>query len=487
MTMHLPVQHNTVEQIVELRNAAIGTLGAQFDLEQEANALHIERIKYIKAAGYRLKPNQDAPWDKVKVLSEEEIAEQREAFINAETRDIDRGLWEQVVEASGIEKLMDTQSKEELYGSLRSDDLPELSIDNIWATLEQFRDDSHDIFQRGIANVFSKLDRRFKSHDGFKIGSRIIFNEALNEFGSWNYYRKTDDRLRDVERTFFVLDGEPVPEKYMGIAGLVERHATWDKRDYPKIIESEYFRIKLYKNGNIHVWFLRDDLVRKVNRHLADYYGEVLGEGADVADVSDMGPSYHVAPARNLGFYPTSKETADLLWERMYRLPKAEDGPVRFLEPSAGTGVLAEYGRRSGYEVVCVELDPERAQLLRSKGYTVHEGDFTRMTAEDLGAFDVIMMNPPFDRGRDCDHVRHALDFLKPGGVLGSIMSVSAEHAEDTRRKAFRAYLKKHTRSTGYRWRDTPFDDLPERSFAHAGTNINTVTCAVVKNDDSSD
>ena len=40
MTMHLPVQHNTVEQIVELRNAAIGTLGAQFDLDQIARDHH---------------------------------------------------------------------------------------------------------------------------------------------------------------------------------------------------------------------------------------------------------------------------------------------------------------------------------------------------------------------------------------------------------------------------------------------------------------
>ena len=487
MTMHLPVQFLTVEQIVELRDAAIGTLEQEFDLKQSAEKLNANRQKIIKSAGYRLKPTEDAPWDKVKVLSEEEIAQQRKAFVSSETRVIDRGLWEQIIEVSGIEKLMDEEAKKELYGTLQGSSVPALTLDNVLATLENFRTQSFDIFKRSIANIFSKLDRRFKSHDGFKIGARIIFESALCESGYWNYHRGTKDRLRDVERIFFTLDGEPVPDRHAGVTSLVEQYSRSREILYPKIIESEYFRIKLYKNGNIHVWFLRDDLVRKVNRYLADYYGEVLGEGADVADVSDMGPSYHVAPARNLGFYPTSKETADLLWERMGRLPKAEDGPVRFLEPSAGTGVLAEYGRRCGYEVVCVELDPERAQLLRSKGYTVHEGDFTRMTVEDLGAFDVIMMNPPFDRGRDCDHVRHALDFLKPGGVLGSIMSVSAEHAEDTRRKAFRAYLKKHTCSTGYRWRDTPFDDLPERSFAHAGTNINTITCAVVKNDDSSD
>src|SRR3546814_1986146 len=44
-------------------------------------------------------------------------------------------------------------------------------------------------------------------------------------------------------------------------------------------------------------------------------------------------------------------------------------------------------------------------------------------------------MNPPFDRGRDCDHVRHALAFLKPGGVLVAIMSARAEYGEDQRHK----------------------------------------------------
>src|SRR3546814_19124442 len=50
--------------------------------------------------------------------------------------------------------------------------------------------------------------------------------------------------------------------------------------------------------------------------------------------------------------------------------------------------------------------------------------------------FDAVIMNPPFDRGRDCDHVRHALAFLKPGGVLVAIMSARAEYGEDQRHKA---------------------------------------------------
>jgi 16S rRNA G1207 methylase RsmC len=86
-------------------------------------------------------------------------------------------------------------------------------------------------------------------------------------------------------------------------------------------------------------------------------------------------------------------------------------------------------------------------------------------------------MNPPFDRGRDCDHVRHAYRFLKPGGVLVAIMSARAEYGEDKRHKALHRIIDQcspvYTRS--------PWYDLPPGSFAHAGTNVNTVVLAIRK------
>lgn len=88
-------------------------------------------------------------------------------------------------------------------------------------------------------------------------------------------------------------------------------------------------------------------------------------------------------------------------------------------------------------------------------------------------------MNPPFDRGRDCDHVRHAYQFLKPGGVLVAIMSARAEFAEDARHKALHA-LVDEVRRVNYR-NSARWDDLPERSFAHAGTNVNTVMLVLEK------
>src|SRR3546814_12547204 len=76
-----------------------------------------------------------------------------------------------------------------------------------YTTLFRSWENRRDIYLRGIANSFSALDRRFRSHDGFKIGSRLIIERALNDSRSyWTDYNRRDT-LRDVERVFRELVG----------------------------------------------------------------------------------------------------------------------------------------------------------------------------------------------------------------------------------------------------------------------------------------
>src|SRR3546814_13421981 len=65
----------------------------------------------------------------------------------------------------------------------------------------------------------------------------------------------------------------------------------------------------------------------------------------------------------------------------------------------------------------------------------VRQADFLTLPPSPI--YDRIVMNPPFDRGRDCDHVRHAFGFLKPGGILVAVMSARAEFRDDKRHRAF--------------------------------------------------
>src|SRR3546814_16038496 len=90
--------------------------------------------------------------------------------------------------------------------------------------------------------------------------------------------------------------------------------------------------------------------------------------------------------------------------------------------------------------VTCIEVQPHLAlQLEQEQRYeSVFAMDFLALTPDLIGSFDRIIMNPPFDRGRDIDHVNHAIEFLAPGGILVAIMSAGPECKSDATAAAFR-------------------------------------------------
>ncbi|WP_392353015.1 DUF4942 domain-containing protein [Brevundimonas sp. LF-1] len=381
----------------------------------------------------------------------------REEFLEECRRQIDRAMWDHLIMSTGIEQLMDKQEREAFRLQL-AENPPEATSDNILATFERLAGDAQIIFQRGLAQAFSRLDRRFRSHDGFKIGSRIVFNNAFSD-GHWNHYSKKDEDLRDVERVFTVLDGKKQPERSAGIIGTIDaaRPRGWGAQAFEA--DGEYFKIRVFKNGNVHCWFKRDDLVEKVNLVLADFYGAAIGAAPDVAD-----RKHEVAqtPARNFGFFETPMAAGARALEALRLKPG-----MSVLEPSAGKGALANLARAAGGNVTCVEIQPDNAGHLRALGYArVIQRDFLQTDPATLGTFDRILMNPPFDRGRDVDHVTHAMRFLKPGGRLVSIMAAGVEYRADRKTSDFRATVERF----GGEMRDLPFG-----SFAESGTNVNTV------------
>jgi len=104
----------------------------------------------------------------------------------------------------------------------------------------------------------------------------------------------------------------------------------------------------------------------------------------------------------------------------------------RVLEPSAGTGNLVRAIDRAapGCEIQAVELSVELARTLARlfgypetvrEGYTVMRADFLKIAVGELGQFDRVVMNPPFDHGADILHIKRAIRMLKPGGRLVAV------------------------------------------------------------------
>lgn len=92
------------------------------------------------------------------------------------------------------------------------------------------------------------------------------------------------------------------------------------------------------------------------------------------------------------------------------------------LEPSAGTGGLADYLPKE--RTTCVELSALHCAVLRAKGYRTHCMDFLQW-AKDSALFDRVVMNPPFADGRALAHVEAAAGLVSRGGRLVAILPAS--------------------------------------------------------------
>ena len=164
-------------------------------------------------------------------------------------------------------------------------------------------------------------------------------------------------------------------------------------------------------------------------------------------------------------FYPTPPEVTEQV------ITLAGIGPVhQVLEPSAGTGALAEPAARIAAAVDCIEMDAGNAAEIRAGGYarTVTVQDF--LTVHPAPRYDRVIMNPPFAGSADVRHVRHALRFVKPGGRLVAVMSPGVTFHSNRAARELRALAEAWSG-----W----FEELPAGSFTASGTPAETVLAVI--------
>lgn len=150
------------------------------------------------------------------------------------------------------------------------------------------------------------------------------------------------------------------------------------------------------------------------------------------------------------------------------------------LEPSAGTGRLIDAvhrayplaGRYGVPPVYSYEIDTRHLSDLCFKiGSKARIADFLRTDPVHYSGptYDRIIMNPPFARQTDIDHVRHAAQFMRPGGRLAAIMSAGIRFRENRKTADFRDWLRE---------RRAEITDLPDDAFKESGTGVRTVMVA---------
>lgn len=173
------------------------------------------------------------------------------------------------------------------------------------------------------------------------------------------------------------------------------------------------------------------------------------------------------------GFFPTPKSLGELILDKTgWR----DIGNRWVLEPSAGKGDLADVIRermpnKNHYKLQCVEINRKLADICEMKGHRVacssieefrrpkiggsNVDCFTKEEIEKTG-FELVVMNPPFEKGQDMDHVQECFEMLRKGGELVAIVSAGVQFRQDKKTQEFRDWVDAQGGT---------IEDLPAGSF----------------------
>lgn len=169
----------------------------------------------------------------------------------------------------------------------------------------------------------------------------------------------------------------------------------------------------------------------------------------------------------NFGYFPTPKELGSILVDSL----NLNESSL-LLEPESGTGNLALLAAEKMpiANITCFEIQEKNCVILRNHGFNVSQVDF--LTIDPNPIYTAVLMNPPFEKQQDIDHVLHAFKFLRPGGELRAIMSASVSFRSNRKTVEFRAWLD----SLG-----AVIEENDSGAFKESGTNVSTIRVSISK------
>lgn len=141
------------------------------------------------------------------------LMEKPETAMKAITRNLDREIWRDLMQRSGMLSLMDAQAHDTWYRSLEYDNFLEISKANILSTFEQLHQNKDEMFERGVINVFRGLSWNYKTRSPCKFDSKIIVNNLVR-WDRWGFFLNHGpqaDQLADLERMLLQFIGNPIP------------------------------------------------------------------------------------------------------------------------------------------------------------------------------------------------------------------------------------------------------------------------------------
>lgn len=255
-----------------------------------ANEHWMKGISHIRKAKFYLDQNKvndygsrEEDFTKILAMALSNVQTCRAEFLRRHRR----LAWTSVFRQMEFNRWLDSQQQERFMRDVERDSTIPFTAENIRSTLENVFMSRKRLFEESVANVFDNLcshavengegpkmpgcvrrSEGWKTNDSYKVNQRLIFpygvelsfNGRLRQRG---YGSGTSAvACLDLDRILCVLDSTPF-ERCRTVGSAI------DEARPGELVESDYFEIRGYKKGTLHLKWKRLDLWESFNKTAA--------------------------------------------------------------------------------------------------------------------------------------------------------------------------------------------------------------------------
>lgn len=174
----------------------------------------------------------------------------------------------------------------------------------------------------------------------------------------------------------------------------------------------------------------------------------------------------------------TIRETPNYVlskFELLIRLNYYGSQKYRFLEPSAGSGRIADMLKKFDdctKDLTCVELNNDLCNILKDKGFNTIHSDFLNYNVDNTEKFDIIVAAPPFKGNIDLKHIMHMYEMLAENGFIISLTSPYWLTNNEPLQVEFRSFISDKIHQ---------LELLPDNTFVEKGKTVPTAILFIEK------
>lgn len=183
-----------------------------------------------------------------------------------------QSIWRTLVERLELRRFMSIGAWKELEKQLDStEDVPEITVATVSAMAEQFTSKLPEMLESAIEEVFNYLrppGSRYKRNSEFEIPKRVALSYVIDQWYAkgeasklMHVVHSSEQHLAAIENVFTALAGQGQVSKnhYSELSGAIKQTLLGELGETP------YFRFRGYRNGSLHLEFVRLDLLKRFN------------------------------------------------------------------------------------------------------------------------------------------------------------------------------------------------------------------------------